>query len=79
MGLGESYKVMGKGKVAQDECEVVKLVLSILKCVINTADDVDYLASFLALTNLDIDDVAKLRIFSLPPSICLEFKSRTPS
>ena len=25
MGLGESYKVMGKGKVAQDECEVVKM------------------------------------------------------
>ena len=25
MGLVESHKVMGKGKVAQDECEVVKM------------------------------------------------------
>ncbi len=48
-------------KIRIDECEVVKLIISILKCVSNIADDVDYLASFLALTNLDIDDIVSIR------------------
>ncbi len=41
--------------------EGVKLILSILKCVVNTADDVDYLATFMALTELSIDDIVELR------------------
>ncbi|MBO5954379.1 MAG: hypothetical protein J6Q13_00240, partial [Clostridia bacterium] len=48
-------------KLRIDECELVKLVLSILKCVTNTADDVDYLATFLVLTDLDINHITKLR------------------
>ena len=41
--------------------EGIKLVLSILKCIINTADDVDFLAAFFALTNLNIDDITVMR------------------
>lgn len=41
--------------------EGIKLILSILKCVNKTADDVDYLSSFMALTDLTIDDVIKIR------------------
>jgi len=48
-------------KLRIDECEVVKLVMSILKCVANIADDVDYLASFMCLTDLDIDDIVSFR------------------
>lgn len=48
-------------KLEIDSSEVIRLVLSILKCVSLTADDVDYLATFLALTNLSIDDVVELR------------------
>ena len=48
-------------KLQVDNSETIKLILSILKCVINTADDVDYLATFLSLTDLTIDDVIKIR------------------
>ena len=41
--------------------EVVKLILSILKCVIGSADDVDYLAALMALTNLTIDELIEIR------------------
>ena len=41
--------------------EGVKLILSILKCAVNTADDVDFLATFMALTELTIDDIVELR------------------
>lgn len=48
-------------KLELEESEVVKLILSILKCVSKTADDVDYLATFLSLTDLTIDDIVELR------------------
>lgn len=41
--------------------ESIKVVLSILKCVAGVGDDVDYLASFMALTNLSVDDIVSLR------------------
>ena len=41
--------------------EGIKLILSILKCVSNTADDVDYLSAFMALTDLTIDDIVEVR------------------
>ena len=37
------------------------VLISILKCVSNLADDVDYLAAMLSLTDLDFDDVVSLR------------------
>lgn len=46
-------------EVNKNEC--LKLIISILKCVIACADQVDYLATFLALTDLTIDDLIKLR------------------
>ncbi len=48
-------------KLKVDSSEVIKLILSILKCVNNTADDVDYLATFLSLTELTMDDIASFR------------------
>lgn len=48
-------------KLVVAESETIKLLLSILKCVIGTADEVDYLATFLALTDLTIDDVVEIR------------------
>lgn len=48
-------------KLEVDNSETIRLILSILKCVSNTADDVDYLATFLSLTDLTIDDVVELR------------------
>jgi len=48
-------------KLDVQSSEGVKLILSILKCVAKTADDVDYLSAFMALTNLDIDDIVLLR------------------
>ena len=56
-----SIPVNVANKLRIDECELVKLVLSILKCITNTGDDVDYLAAFLALSDLDINDITKLR------------------
>ena len=53
--------VSSSSKLQLDKCEAVKLIMSILKCVTNIADDVDYLAAFMALTDLDIDDVVELR------------------
>ncbi len=41
--------------------EGIKLILSILKCINFTADDVDYMATFLALSKMNIDDLVKLR------------------
>ncbi len=41
--------------------EGIKLILSILKCVNFTGDDVDYTATFLALSKMTIDDLIKLR------------------
>lgn len=48
-------------KLEIDKSEGIKLLLSILKCVCKTADDVEYLASFMALTDLTIDDIISLR------------------
>ena len=48
-------------KLDVNSSEIVRLILSIFKCVNLTADDVDYLATFLSLTNLTIDDVVELR------------------
>lgn len=39
----------------------IKLVLSILKCVCGTADDVDYLAFFYNLTDLTMDEIVSMR------------------
>lgn len=47
------------------ESEVIKLLISILKCVNNTGDDVDYLATMLSLTEMDIDEVVQIRDKSL--------------
>jgi len=58
---GANVPINVTNKLRIDQCEVVKLVLSILKCVANLADDVDYLATFMALTDIDIDDVVELR------------------
>lgn len=44
-----------------ENSETIKLILSILKCVIHEADDVDYLATFMAMTDMDINDVVKIR------------------
>lgn len=41
--------------------EGVKLILSILKCVCNIADDVDYFATFMAITNMNIGDFISIR------------------
>ena len=43
------------------QSEVIRLVISILKCVMLTNDDVDTLAMFMALTDLTMDDVAIIR------------------
>lgn len=48
-------------KLETSTSEGVKLLLSILKCVAHTADDVDYLAAFLALTDLQLDEILALR------------------
>lgn len=48
-------------KLEVDGSEAIKLILSILKCAIHTADDVDYLATFLSLTDLTIDDIVEIR------------------
>lgn len=48
-------------KLETSASEGIKLLLSILKCVINIADDVDYLASFYALTGLQMDDFMQFR------------------
>ena len=48
-------------KLEVDSSEIIRLILSILKCVNFTADDVDYLATFLSLTNLTIDDIVEIR------------------
>lgn len=48
-------------KLESSTSEGVKLLLSILKCVNLTADDVDYLTAFLALTDLQLDDIMTMR------------------
>ncbi len=48
-------------KLDVNESEIVRLVLSILKCANNTADDVDYLATMMCLTDLTLDDVIEVR------------------
>lgn len=50
-------------KLETSTSEGVKLILSILKCVTLMADDVDYLATFLALTDLQFDDIMSFRNF----------------
>ncbi len=50
-----------ENKLDISNSEGIKLILSILKCTINTADDVDFLATFMALTNLDINDITAIR------------------
>ncbi len=44
-----------------ESSETIKLILSILKCVIHEADDVDYLATFMAITDMDINDIVDIR------------------
>ncbi len=48
-------------KLEIETSEGIKLILSILKCVVSSADDVDYLASILALTDINIDEIVKIR------------------
>ena len=48
-----------KLEVKENEC--IRLILSILKCVVRTADDVDYLATFMAITDMDIDEFISIR------------------
>lgn len=48
-------------KLDVESSEGIKLILSILKCVAKTADDVDYLSCFMALTDLTIDDIVAIR------------------
>jgi len=43
------------------ESEIIRLVISILKCVLRANDDVDTLAAFMALTDLTMEDVAIIR------------------
>lgn len=56
-----SVPVNRNNKLEIDESEIIRLVMSILKCVNLTADDVDYLATFLSLTDLTIDDIVEMR------------------
>ena len=44
----------------QIDGEGIKLVLSILKCINNTADDVDLLAFYLSLSPLSLDELAQI-------------------
>ncbi len=48
-------------KLETKASEGVKLILSILKCVAHTADDVDYLATFMALTDIQLDEILVFR------------------
>ncbi len=48
-------------KLETNKSECIKLVVSILKCVANLADDVDYLACFMALTPLTMDELVSFR------------------
>lgn len=48
-------------KLDVESSEGIKLILSILKCVINVGDDVDFLASILTLTNINIDEIIEIR------------------
>ena len=50
--------VTNKLDIAKNEC--IRLILSILKCVNNTADNVDYLATIFALTDIDIDQLIEI-------------------
>ena len=48
-------------KLDVTESEGIKLILSILKCVVGTADDVDYLSTFFALTNFNVNELVRIR------------------
>ncbi len=48
-------------KLETNTNECIKLIMSILKCVVGSADQVDYLATFLATTDLTIDDLIQIR------------------
>jgi len=48
-------------KLEIDESETIHLIMSILKCVALTGDDVDWLATMMSLTDLTIDDVVQIR------------------
>lgn len=41
--------------------EMIKLVISILKCVAGVGDDVDYFATFMSLTNINVEELAVIR------------------
>ncbi len=56
---GIPVNINNKLNIAQSEG--IKLILSILKCVNNTADDVDYLAVLLCLTDMEINEIIALR------------------
>lgn len=56
-----SIPVNQNNKLEIDTSETVRLVLSILKCVCNTGDDVDYMATFLSLTDITIDEIVSFR------------------
>ncbi len=62
-------------KLETSSSEGVKLLLSILKCLTNTADDVDYLAAFMALTPLQIDDFVSIRQLGAKNSLYQDLKS----
>lgn len=53
--------INNNNRLDTNESEGIKLVLSILKCVSASADDVDYLSAFLALTDLNLNDIIALR------------------
>ena len=56
-----SIPVNLNNKLDIDASEGIKCILSILKCVSGTADDVDLLATFMSLTNMTIDDLIQIR------------------
>lgn len=50
-------------KLKYKESDAIMLILSILKCVTNMADDVDYMATFMSnIANLTIDELSTVRM-----------------
>ena len=56
-----SIPVNTTNKLDVKDSECIKLIMSILKCVVGSADDVDYLATFMSLTDLDLNDFVVFR------------------
>ena len=53
--------VNSNNKLDIHNSEGVRLILSILKCVENIGDDTDYFATFMALSDMTIDDFVSIR------------------